>query len=598
MPTMTVMLRRSPFRCALVLASMLLLASAPAGSSLAQQADTSSVLPDIAPREVEIRGQLEISLPSLRRQPLVGFNPPPRIPPISVERRPWVGDYKQESADLPGSPLQSPEPPPTLTGANFPPARGMVAAWGGRYYSRSVRARLNGSLSEASQGYARITYDGLDGHTPDGAPPELQTPSDVFDGEIGFHRYGQRLSVGLTGEGFYESYTLFAAQPDPRFPRVITEPVRKGGGGTGQLSVRTLGTGPVEVDAAAWYGNARYQTRRFDDPDLDGALLTRAQQHLGLEGSLTVPRTTPDLWLEADVQQIGLADDLDAARGGSIAAGVALRQQQYHLRLGARYLGAWSDVADLRSDAQRIDRVAPDVRLDVYPTQGVRVYAQNRPHVETPTLADVYAEIPYLVSQPEMRPSVTWLNAEGGVQVYAGPVQIVGRGGYRDVRQYRYVQAPSPTRLPGPDGYRTGLFQLQYADARITHVGADLSVVLPGMVHATLSGTYRNGTFSSLDGAIPYFADVVGEATVSFSFAQSRGLLQVTGRYERLRPIDRFETGTAPPFVDLDTHLSFDVSDHIGLLAHVDNVGFGYNEYWRSYPQSPSVIGAGVRVRW
>ncbi|MEX1055354.1 MAG: hypothetical protein WED81_04960, partial [Rhodothermales bacterium] len=40
------------------------------------------VLPDIAPRVVEIRGQLEISLPSLQRQPLMGFNPPPPVAPI------------------------------------------------------------------------------------------------------------------------------------------------------------------------------------------------------------------------------------------------------------------------------------------------------------------------------------------------------------------------------------------------------------------------------------------------------------------------------------------------------------------------------------
>ncbi|MDA0379276.1 MAG: hypothetical protein O2899_07270, partial [Bacteroidetes bacterium] len=34
-------------------------------------------LPDLAPREVEITGDLTISFPTLRRQPIVGFNPPP-----------------------------------------------------------------------------------------------------------------------------------------------------------------------------------------------------------------------------------------------------------------------------------------------------------------------------------------------------------------------------------------------------------------------------------------------------------------------------------------------------------------------------------------
>ena len=61
--------------------------------ALAQVDTTRSALPDIAPREVEIRGQLEILLPSLRRQPLVGFNPPPRVPRPPAGRRPFAETY-------------------------------------------------------------------------------------------------------------------------------------------------------------------------------------------------------------------------------------------------------------------------------------------------------------------------------------------------------------------------------------------------------------------------------------------------------------------------------------------------------------------------
>jgi hypothetical protein len=560
----------------------------------AQQQDTTSALPDIAPREVEIRGQLEISLPSLRRQPLVGFNPPPRIPSIPVDRSPWVGDYKQESADLPGTPLRRPEPPPALTGANYPPAGGMVSAWGGRYYSRSVRARLGGPIRPATFLQGRIDYDGLDGHTPDPDAPDVQTPADAFDGTVQLQHYGDAWSGSVTGDGFYESYTLFAARPDPLLPAVVSEPVRKGGGGTGRLTVRRLAPETAEVEAAVWYGNARYQTRRFTDPDLDGSLLIRAQQHVGAAASASVPRERIDIWVETRIQDLGLGSDVDAARGGSVAGGLVLDEpQRYRLRIGARYLGAWSDVPGLDADLQRIDRVSPDVQLEVYPAPQVRLFARNRPAVETPTLAALYAETPYLLSQPVTRPSVAWLDAEGGAQVYAGPVKVVARGGYRSVRQYRYV-----VQAENQDGYREGLFRFRYNDARILHVGADLSLVLPGSVHATLRGTYRDGTFQNLDGPIPFFADFVGEASLSVSFVESRGLLQVTGRYERARPIDRRESATAPPFVDLDVHLSFDVTEHIGVLGHVANVGFGYNEYWPDYPQSPAVLGAGLRVRW
>ena len=51
-------------------------------------------LPDLAPREVEITGDLTIAFPTLRRQPIVGFNPPPRVPdmtsisPLFLEQTP------------------------------------------------------------------------------------------------------------------------------------------------------------------------------------------------------------------------------------------------------------------------------------------------------------------------------------------------------------------------------------------------------------------------------------------------------------------------------------------------------------------------------
>ena len=57
--------------------------------------DPQPVLPNLAPREVEIRGQLVIQFPALERQPLIGFNPPPRIPTIPADRRPLVEEYKQ-----------------------------------------------------------------------------------------------------------------------------------------------------------------------------------------------------------------------------------------------------------------------------------------------------------------------------------------------------------------------------------------------------------------------------------------------------------------------------------------------------------------------
>ncbi len=42
-----------------------------------QQQDTeSSMLPEIDPQDIEIRSQFEARFPGLRRQPILGFDPP------------------------------------------------------------------------------------------------------------------------------------------------------------------------------------------------------------------------------------------------------------------------------------------------------------------------------------------------------------------------------------------------------------------------------------------------------------------------------------------------------------------------------------------
>ena len=94
----------------------------------AQQDSTQTLLPDISPREVEIRGELQIAFPSLIRQPLIGFNPPPRVPELPAGRRPFIEDYKLASADLPNTPLGQPDPPEVSSLSDLDPVNGEFEA--------------------------------------------------------------------------------------------------------------------------------------------------------------------------------------------------------------------------------------------------------------------------------------------------------------------------------------------------------------------------------------------------------------------------------------------------------------------------------------
>lgn len=80
--------------------------------AMAQQQDTeASLLPEIDPQDIEIRSQFQASFPGIRRQPILGFDPTPRVYQVDPNRMPFMETQEQVVANLPVSELSRPEPP-------------------------------------------------------------------------------------------------------------------------------------------------------------------------------------------------------------------------------------------------------------------------------------------------------------------------------------------------------------------------------------------------------------------------------------------------------------------------------------------------------
>lgn len=558
--------------------------------ALAQRTDS---LPDIAPREVEIRGKLEISLPSLRRQPLVGFNPPPRVPRPPEGRRPFAETYKQASADLPASPLRRPLPPSAL-GAAYPPAQGLVESSVGRYFSRAVYARIQAPLTDQASFLLRTDYRGSDGHKPFDETPEVNTPFDAFEGLIGVQRAGSRWAAGFTFSGFYESFKLYGV--DPGLSTVtLQQPDRQGRGVVGALHLATLADTDVEARLDLSYGATRYESNlSAATTDPNGVLIEFSEQRFEADTDIAFPVQVGDLWLAGTVSAGSLADGLGTY--SAFEGGGGLRFQvgrAVTVSAGARFLGGFSDTETPRgsTDDIQLGYVSPDVRIEFLPAPGVRLYARNSPGVDPNAVSDVFRINPYLIPQPVLRPTVRTVDAKVGASVFAGPFQVAAEGGFQDMPQYLYFE--NDVGL-----YDRGATALRYGEAEVAYVGASLSVVLPGGLHAMAGATYRDGRLTEEDTDIPYFAPLLGEAMLSYSFAQSRGLVQLVGHYENGRYIDRQQSRKVDAYVDLDVEASYNFTRLVGVIVRVQNITGSDNARWDNYPESPYVIGAGLRVNW
>ena len=567
-------------------------------------ADTSgSVLPDIAPREIEIRGQLEIAFPSLERQPLIGFNPPPRVRELPPDEGPYVEEYKQESADLPPSPLQRPEAPPITELTTGEPMGGVIEASGGRYYARLVRARIAVPATGRTAFHADLDYGGSDGYlVPDDDAvlddADVRTPYDALEAALRVTTTQDGLRAGGALDGFANRYTLYgavggsgAAQPD-----------RRGGGLGGTAWVEGESETFTDLALRVRYGAAGYETDVRDGDDADYRRFERR-----LDASTRVGVLAAGGELVADASFAGAGLDQDGLLGDAVqvfSGGAGYRfvaRGRLNLQLGARFLAFNSNQPrsnnDIRGSVQNVSGsyVVPDVRLDLYPSSALRLYAESRPGADLAGLAGLYEENPYLVDEPLVFPSVRQFDAEGGAELFAGPLQLKLHAGYERYPSFLFFEhADGAFGLP----YRRGLHTANYAEATVIHGGGDVSVALPAGFSALLGVSVREGSLGDGGGEIPYFAPLTGEAALSYAFAGRRGLLQLTGHYEGKRYVSRALDRRVGDYVDLDLSASYDLARNVGLVARLDNLAFDGLERWEGYPQPPLVMTAGLRVMW
>ncbi len=576
--------------CLLItLAILFLVAALAAPEARAQQRPdtTRQALPDIAPREVEIRGQLEISLPALERQPLTGFTDPALVPPLPPHR-PALDPYERAQT-----------PPQALPGQARagdvlrypPPAKGLFEVGAGRYFSRFGLAHVTLPLSAHETLALRLDYRGSSGHTPFEGRPSLDASFDALDGRLRIGTQQEAFSLGLALDGFLRTYTLYGARSNTS--SVHAQPERRGRGGRGTL--RFSLAGPVPVALAATYGETYYVTDLFEEGE--GTDPERRAQRLAVRADARAeiggrPATVGAALTVTGLDTGGsLRSDLTTFDGG--ATYQLLATPTYDLTVGGRALIVHTRRPEATGAMGTSIYPSPVVRFNWHPRPNVTVYAENQPGLEAHRLADLFQEAPFLVPEPLLAPTVRFLDAEAGVQLFAGPVELRAQAGLRQMPHFLYFEAADQER------YTRGFTAAHYGEARVLHAGASFSVRPLPALQASISASVRNGRLTGTgdDTIIPYFAPVVGQALLSYRFLDGRGLFQFTGTFEGMRYVDQQKSVQLDPFFNLDLQLAYDITSSLGAVLRVQNIGGGMTR-WRYYPQAPLVVMTGLRVRW
>ncbi len=570
-----------------------------------EDASAQPALPTIAPREIEIRGELEISLPSIERQPLTGFNPPPRIPPATVAHQPFVGDYEPARVALGPDVPETPGPQAALQ-QPAPPVDGELAAGGGRYFSRHASAMITAPLSRYEALSFDGTYRGSNGHEPfeENAftPIDPETAFDTFEGRAYLQSRRNRFGLDASVGGFYDTYSAYGTLVDPgvdfvRAPDLT--PDREGQGLNVAAGVQTYGRTAAALNAG--YHTTQYTTTIFEDTE-------SAEQRVTVGGQLALPLVWPATLTaaleRATVDRPGTAEEatitgVDAGASVEIYSTPTLTLEggTNVLAFAADYPGRSdpqieSGVLGIVAEDSSPTYIAPTASLNWYPQPGVAAYARNTPHLKGNALADLFQENPYVVNHPLVEPTVMTTNLEAGLNLYRGDVRVAGHAGYK--------RAPNYPIFIGDQAsiFESGFFRVGYASARIFSGGVDVSYRTGSGLEATVGAALRNGQFTSTDNALPYFAPFTANGMVSYAFPNQRGYIQLTTSLLSARYIDPNEQTKIDPYWDLDLEVAYDITPLLGITFSVENISTGTLERWARYPQAPLTLGTGLRVRW
>lgn len=556
--------------------------------------EAAPVLPDITPQVVEIRTRLDISLPSLQRQPLIGFNPPPRVASVPADRRPYAETYKQKSADLPESPLAALDPEPVASLSSGAPGRGMAEAAAGRYLGRLIRFHTELPLSRSTAFHARLDYAGSEGHSSTDIPENISASFNTFEALVGLQQKTKPVSFGLDLDGLVHARRMYGAVPGVRhISGLRTTPLRTGQGGGGAIWIKTNATTQVDFRARARYSVHSWETNA-NRPEFEAGSdeFTRNESGWGLESELAIPVTKGGK-LAGDVRYSQLGFDTEETSSVSMLdAGAGTR-----IRLGPRLhvMGGMRLLTFTESDSISSSWIAPEAHLDFRLLPALQLYARNDARAEHRSTTSMYRENPFLADRPVVQPTVYTVDMRVGGRMQVDVVGIDVHGGYANAPNYRYFETAG---IDESRGYAQGMIAARYAAATIAYAGGDLSVHLPAGLSIAAGFTLRNGKLKEDDTDIPYFGPVTGRGALSWSFRNGRGFVQTTLDYESARYVIAGSMHKLDGYFDVDVSALYPITRRIGILLRLDNLVAGSTARWEHYDRTPFGISLGARTQW
>ena len=566
----------------LLLSSLFSMNPALAQDAEGQQESQQSLLPEIDPQDIEIRSQFTARFPGLRRQPILGMNPRPRVYQIDPGRMPFIESYNQVMASLPVGMLSRPEVPEIKLLPYADSNHGFFRGGFGNYTSPESELFAMTNIGKNNWISVNADYQSTNGHLDN-----QESSFRFFNGDVSYLGRITDKVLLETQVGFFNNFN--------HLPSV-----------EGVGTVADFGTARNEYEGITFRTAVRNSVNTVEgweasvngfvhsiDLLADPQFLSTAADEWGIRADgqreWAGNRLNETFNIKADLQ-VGSVDQ--TVTGGSESWSVAGFSGGYQ-RLFNYKTNVVADIGFYHvSDAVENSTfyLAPKIGVTHSLFNGLKIRGEASGLPEHRSLMDYLRENRFLSQNTELQHSYT---VELLGELVIEPVQgTLVRGGvsYRDIDNYAFYSREVESDITGT--FNT-FYTLNYQDATDFKIFAGVSQqIVNNVFWLDADGHWRRPELSNGDD-IPFEETFTLRSALSFRPVE-RLLFEGWGEFVGSR--ENPAGSDLDSFLLLGTRLELTVTNRIGVYGKIVNLLNQEYEIWQGYEERDFQAVAGITI--
>jgi len=562
-------------RLILCLFILLMFSGIYADSVFAQQVqpDTEqSLLPDIDPQDIEIRSQFQARFPGLRRQPILGFNPNPRVFQSDPNRLPFIEDQEAVMASLPIGILDRAEPPVYRKMGYSDPKIAFIRGGIGSEISPEADLFAIAKLNDHNWLSGSVNYHSSNGHEE---RENVNTSFRLLNADINsYNRFSSRtharFGAGVTSN-FNHMPQLNTTVDD--FLGVNTKVEQTGFHASTDLDIAKTPLTGIKVHAGGL----------FNEYSINSGLseLSGLSSEWGIRAGGSYSRLGNNINEVYRVKVFGKYGSVEPVSGESslwsISTLSAHYERLFNFRTDVKGTLGFSGVSDAEDNFIFYFSPELEVKHTFFTGFNIRAIASGKPnHL---SLVQVHNQNRFFDFSSALRHQYEMM-ALGEVQlepVYG--TKIIGGASFQDIKNYLYysrVEAPA-----GIDDIDAGYFAAQFENANIFRVYGGFSQDLrPDIFWLSLDGSWQVPRLTDSDRNIPYVESLSLRGTVSIRPVRE---LLLEGWSEFVSGRQDHNNEKMSSHVLIGSRFEISLSDRYGVYGKILNILNEEYEFWQGY---------------